>query len=286
MPKKNSSGARPRLPTQSPTEDRPRALRERWLTKVRERFSLRLHMSLILLVTTSAGVATNWFLLFLGLDLLSLRMVLAVPLTYLFFIALVRLWLRMMDGEPEPAHAALNLADGIDLFNGGGSSAASEMPVPFVGQGGQFAGAGAQASFDTSAVAEASAAPSGASGGGGIDIDVPGLDSAGFILLCLFVLLLCSFVVAGGYLIYEAPVILAETLFEFSLATALLRKLRKSEPTDWMGHLFKLTWKPMAGVVLATLLFAGAVEYLRPNAVRLHDLWHAPTENKVPSVQP
>ncbi len=107
-------------------------------------------------------------------------------------------------------------------------------------------------------------------GGGGFSL---ALDGEGVILFIAFCVLVGAFILAGGYLVYEAPVILAETLFEFSLASLLLKKLKREEQGDWLGHLFKLTWKPFAGGLVVTLIFAALVASLRPHAERLPDLW-------------
>ena len=60
------------------------------------------------------------------------------------------------------------------------------------------------------------------------------------------------------------------------MASVMLKKLKKVDHEDWLGCLFRLTWKPLAGVMLVTLIFAGLVLFNRPGAHRLPDLWHEP----------
>ena len=56
-----------------------------------------------------------------------------------------------------------------------------------------------------------------------------------------------------------------------------MKKLKKVDQSDWLGHLLKLTWKPFACVMLVTFIFSGLILTNRPEAERLPDLWRDKT---------
>jgi hypothetical protein len=144
----------------------------------------------------------------------------------------------------------------------------------FAGGGGEFGGGGASASFGEAGEAVTGLVKAaGKSGGNKVGDFVPDLDEgAGLALLALGVLLAVVFG-AGLYLIYSAPAILSEAVFEFLLAGSLVRRSKKMDDPDWMGSVLRATWVPFA-VVLAISVAAGWVLHAYyPEVVRLSDLF-------------
>lgn len=235
----------------------------------------RVQMSLILAATGAAGFVASFALLHMGVWRMWMRYPLAVLFAYAVFIVLLRVWLFLhgrqsrghIDLDLDAADAASDIARDVfgrtvpapDAFGGGGD---------FVGGGvggswGDGAGAGLHhASTGGGAGGEALGSGGGGGGGGdllsGLDFDV---DSEG----CVFFLLALALVVAGVcaslYVVYAAPLLLAEILVEGVLLSGLYRgmkRARREGSGDWLGAAVRRTWLP----VLLTLLTFAAAGYL------------------------
>ena len=67
---------------------------------------------------------------------------------------------------------------------------------------------------------------------------------------------------ATAYVIYQAPAILAEVIFEVLLGSPLARGARALDSANWATVLLMKTWKPfglMAGAAMIFALFCNAV---------------------------
>ena len=163
-------------------------------------------------------------------------------------------WGRRSDWMPD---SGLNILPNINL-GGGGSASPAEMP--FQGVGGAFDGGGAGGSWD---VADTSVA-----------LDMPGSDvlesvggvadagdEGGCLLIIAGILIaiaLSAVFGATAYVIYQAPAILAEVIFEVLLGSPLARGAQALDSANWAAVLLKKTWKPfalMAGAAMSFVLF-------------------------------
>jgi len=252
----------------------------------------RVQMSLMLAATGAAGFVASFVLLHLGVWRMWLRYPLAVLFAYAVFIVLLRIWLLLHGREPRgdfdldlnAADAASDLAR--DVFSGTNSA-----PDTF-GGGGDFGGGGAGGSWsgglssglhtaapgcDTGGAALTSGGGGGGGGGGGdwlsgLDFDV---DSEG----CVFFLLALALIVAGLcaslYVIYAAPLLLAEILVEGVLLSGLYRgmkRARRGGEGNWLGAAVRRTWLP---VLLTLLTFAAAGYLLQRAAPRARSIGEA-----------
>ena len=256
----------------------------------------RVQMSLILAATGAAGFLASYAMLRLGLSLMWLRYALAVLLAYAVFLLLLRLWLLLHSREPLPdltehlPELDLNLTPS-DL----GHASAGEAPASF-GGGGDFGGGGAGGSWGggaggglqhvstTSGAGGGSVTGGGGGGGGGggllgsLDF---GVDDEG----CVFFLLALALIVAGTlaalYVVYAAPLLLAEVLVEGVLLSGLYRGMKKARGAggDWLGAAVRRTWLP----VLLTLLTFSAAGYLlqraAPRARSISEAWRMVTSD-------
>lgn len=221
-------------------------------------------MTWIVVGTTAAGMGTNAILFRLGMTELWLRTLLAVVPSYFVFLLLVRIWLGAFSGkrarERERAVRTLDGADVEDLEDvGDGIVIVRDV---------------------TSAASRHTTHVSSEGDWGWGDVDI---DGEGVVLAVVFGILVLALALVGGYLVWEAPAILAETLFEFTLASAMAKRLGQSDRGDWLGHLVRRTWMPFVAVLVVTGIFAAAVATLRPNAERLPDLWRRPSVEALPS---
>lgn len=227
-------------------------------------------MFFLVTATFLAGLLATKLLMELGVDTLWLRYALAVCGAYLVFLVLVRLWIWYVCGRG----ADLNGTDGIDFF----VRAMDKGEWLEVG-GGQFGGGGASGTWatpdGTPVEVEISTAPANVVSAGGSDksgclsLDIGG-DEGCFIVILLAVLV-GALLIAGGYLIYAAPAILGEAVFEVLLAAALARRAKKLEAAGWGGSVFKATvWIFLAVLAIASGLGWYAQDVC-PEAIRIRD---------------
>jgi hypothetical protein len=251
----------------------------------------RVQMSLILAATGAAGFLASFVMLHTGLSLMWLRYALAVLFAYLVFIVLLRLWLllqgRGLRGDPG---LDLNVIDaGTDIALDIGRRTATG-PDSF-GGGGDFAGGGASGNWGEGLSAGLQhAAPAsggstlsggGAGGGGGVGGDLlSGIDLGDADEDCVFFVLALALIAAGTlaalYVVYAAPLLLAEVLVEGVLLSGLYRGVKRAgrdRDGDWLGAAVRRTWLP----VLLTLLTFAAAGYLlqraAPRARSLGEAW-------------
>lgn len=236
-------------------------------------------MTLILLATTMAGVLASKGMLAVGLHNAALRYPITVLFAYLIFFSAIKIWLWLMTDAPVSSSrdTGRGSSGGIDVpFFSGGSGP---------GGGGTFDGGGASADFGDTLADMASGVGDSVGDAGGVAGDVLGgagdvvsgaLDDEGGVLLVivlgLLAVLLFSVVGAGVFLIWQAPAILAEAAFNAVLATTLIRSTRKMKEPDWIGSVFKATWKPFAVVLLLAVVAGWAMHHYFPEAVRMMDV--------------
>ena len=245
----------------------------------------RVQMSLILAATGAAGFVASFAMLHLGVWRMWIRYPLAVLFAYAVFIVLLRVWLFLhgrgaRDRVPELELDVVEMGAEIAL-----DVAGRPLPAPDAfGGGGDFGGGGAGGSWgdgvsaglhQTSPACDVGSAASGGGGGGGdwlsgLDFDV---DSEG----CVFFLLALALVVAGVcaslYVVYAAPLLLAEILVEGVLLSGLYRGMKSArDGGDWLGAALRRTWLP---VLLTLITFASAGYLLQRAAPRARSIGEA-----------
>ncbi len=229
-------------------------------------------MFFIVTATFLAGLVTTKLLMMSGVDLLWLRYALAVCAAYLTFLVLIRMWIwYVCQGGGGGEDSA------IDLFVRG----MDKVEWVEIGGGGQFGGGGASGTWEAADGApvelEISTAPAklASSGGGGSDksgclsFDIGGDEG------CFVVILLAVFVgvllIAGGWVIYAAPAILGEAVFEVLLAAALVRRTKKLAATGWAGSVFKSTVWIFVAVLTIAVVLGWYTQKSCPDARRIRD---------------
>ena len=248
---------------------------------LQRRFSLRLHMFIILLSTTLSGILFSKILLIFGVVDFRIRYPLCVLFSYLIFFICIRLWLHCISPSRPGRSGVFDWLD-LPTFRGLGRGGASTIR----GGGGQFFGAGASASFEgqdtaitetalftTSQTTPAGSAPEGIGEVVGDAVSSLGDDH---IILALIVLavLVATILASTLYVLYGAPAILSEAAFEGILAASLIKRTRAISDTAWVGSIFKTTWKAFAVTVGVTFISGIVLHAYFPEAVKLADiLW-------------
>lgn len=227
-----------------------------------EETSPRLHMALIVAMTAIIGWVASFVLLRLGLDSMAIRYPLATGVAYIGFLGLIWLWLRSN---------ASDYTDVVDL------SSDLLMQVPDAGHsgglfsqsvsggGGQFAGGGASGGWD-SAIADDTTALDGVDGDslGEALGSVSDADEMTIPLVVVFLLIGLAF--ASFYVIYVAPLLLAEVMVDGAIAYAFFRHMRGLDPHHWLSSAMRRSVVPFA-LTAAFLSVTGlAMAHYAPDA--------------------
>lgn len=240
----------------------------------------RIQMTVIVVGTGLAGFGASVALLSLGVSSMAVRYLIAVLLAYASFLFFVRLWIAYQRRQLE-----LDV-DAIDLIPDSVSTqAVPRTPESLGGDGGEFGGGGAGGSWESVPPTPATAgipahgpvatspdadAVAGAGSSAGGEFDLPDPDE-GWVLVVPFLLLLGG-LFAALYVVYVAPVLLAEVLLDVLLVSGLYRRLRKLEPQSWLSTAVRRTWVPVT-VVAALVTAAGfTMQRLVPQANSIGDV--------------
>lgn len=244
----------------------PNPTPQRLLAELQKQYSTRVHMFLIVAASVSVAVLTTRLMLTAGVVLMWERYAAALVLAYATFFAGVWVWLhlsqygrhlradwgRRNNWSPD---GSIDVLPNIDI----GASAGNSSNAALQGGGGTFDGGGAGGSWDIPADASVSVdmPGSGLVDGAGSLGDVG--DGEGFLVLIAGVLIaIVLFAVFGAtiYVVYQAPAILAEVIFEVLLGSPLARGAKALDTANWAAALLKKTWKPFSLMAGAAMLFA------------------------------
>ena len=248
----------------------------------RQRHSLRFHMGAILVTTALSGVLASKLFLAFEVDNFVIRYPLTVLFAYLIFFCCIKLWLWYVAPRKETNS---NLSDWLDIPTPSSSGSGGGNIPSFHGGGGEFSGAGASASFDTHAtilsetpIATISEGSSGIADGVG---DVVGEAAGalgeeggiiGIVVLAVLAAIVAAILGSAIYVVSEAPIILSEAAFEGLLAASLVKKARIIDDEDWIGSIFKTTWKPFATTFAVALIAAFILHTYFPEATKLSEI--------------
>lgn len=217
----------------------------------------RVQMSLLVALTGGAGLLASFLLLQAGLHILWLRYPLALGVAYLVFLALLWLWLRTRAEDYADAGV---LFDDVNVAPGGGDASALAS-----GEGGDFAGGGASASFD----APADASPLAELGSVG--------DADEFAIPLVVIALAIGLALSSLYVVYAAPALFAELLLDGALSATLYRRLRGLESSHWIETAVRRTALPFLLTAVFLGLSGAAMQWHAPQARSLGDVLHPAT---------
>lgn len=215
----------------------------------------RLQLGIIVTLAGSFAFLTSVVCLRLGLESMAIRYPLAVVAGYLMFLALIRGWIgwqrhgRSMDpladlaSNVDVSHVTVPTRHApIEPWHGGRS-----------GGGGGGGGSGWAEGFST--------LPTAGGRGSSAAID---LDEAWPVVLAA----ICA---VGGllailYVIYAAPVLLAEVALDAAVISALYRRLGKKDVSHWAATVVRRTWMPALVLVVFSAVGGYALDQVSPDA--------------------
>jgi hypothetical protein len=232
-------------------------IRQRLIRKSRP----RILVAVILSLTAFAGFLTSFSLLHLGVTLMWLRYPIAISVAYCVFLLLLALWLwlqrRSLDLDPS-------LLDFIPT-----EQTQSGESLQF--GGGRAGGGGAGGSWTEAASSSSAEVSSGdlASPPIGLDLDL----EEGW-LLVVAIIALVGGLIASFYLIYIAPVLLAELLVDGILVAGLYRRVKEVEQRHWIRAALRRTLLPAVVVALFFAVAGYTLQRAVPEAHTIGEIWH------------
>lgn len=219
----------------------------------------RLQMAVIVMVTAVAGLLAAHLLRLGGVDTMLLRYPLAVLLAYLTFLLLMWLWLHLR--RHDVAEAVINSG------GSGGSSSPSAGPQ-WGGQGGQTGGGGASASW-----APAAGSSAGTPGSDGSLLDLADGDAGVPVMAVVGVLAIAAgTLVAASWVIWSAPVLMAELLVDTAIAGGLYRRMQGMRAQGWWRLCLAHTFWPLIGVLVFSAGLGWVAQEIAPHADTLADV--------------
>ena len=220
----------------------------------------RFQLSAIMVLAASGAFVASVIALRLGLDSMAIRYPLAVVVGYLAFLVLIRGWIAWhRRGRSESDGSILgSLADSIDAGKLSVPSRAGAQPSFFAG--GRSGGAGGGSSW-AGVVSPSRSSGHGSSGGSGQSLDFDDAWPLVLALACAVGGLLAIF-----YVIYTAPVLLAEVALDAAIISTLYKRLAKHEMSHWALTVVRRTWVPALVLVAFAALGGWALERAAPDA--------------------
>ncbi len=222
----------------------------------------RIQMGLIVGLTGGFGLLSSFLLLRTGIESMALRYPLALGIAYLFFLFLLWLWLR------SKAEDYADLADIAGSMPSPGKSGSA--PQLISGGGGDFGGGGASASFDAGQ-ADIAAVPAVKEFS---DVANAVSDADEFAIPLMAILVTVGLAFASLYIVYLAPSLFAELLFDGALSYTLYRRLRGIDSKHWLGTAVRRTILPFGMTALFLCAVGAAMAAYAPGARSIGDVLH------------
>ena len=229
----------------------------------------RLHASLILLLTGSAGFLASFALLRFGVSSMWLRYPIAIVVAYGVFLLLLRVWLWLS----RPPDVGFDLVEDVLEV----SFDAAESGDAGFGGGADFAGGGAGGSWGesvssvTSTRSVSSVVSTKSSGSSGFSFDLD-LDDAWFLIIVVIVLAVAAS--AALYIVYIAPVLLAEILLDGVLMAGLYKRVKTIDHKHWLRAALRRTALPAVIVAVVFSVAGFAMQKAAPEARSIGEVWH------------
>ena len=187
----------------------------------------------------------------LGLASMTVRYPLAAACGYLAFIALIRAWIAWQRGRWDPDFEVE--PELLNLDRQPGQTSDTELF-----QGGRSGGGGASGGWSAEGSDGASKE---ALGGSHVDVDLDELWPIVVAAVCAL-----GAVVAILYVVYGAPLLLAEIALDGAVVTTLYRRMRRADAAHWAATTVRRTWVSAFVLVVSCTIGGFAFERIAPGA--------------------
>lgn len=186
----------------------------------------------------------------LGLEQMGVRYLLGTLVGYATFLLLIRAWIAYRRGRTDDGDSApdvLDVPSGVSgESHGGGASAQDAMFA-----GGRSGGGGGGATWGKSSVTESA---------------VLNVDADELWLVILAAVCAIGALFALVYVVWAAPLLLAEVAVDAALVTGVYRKLRRQDTKHWLHSALQRTWLPALAASACMMIVGFAMQWAAPGA--------------------
>ncbi len=215
----------------------------------------RLQMAAIVLVTAAVGLLASFGLRMAGIDSMVQRYPLAILAAYGIFLLQMWVWFRWRED-----HLGDVLEAGIDIA----TSSPGDVEGGWAGGGGSSGGGGGSGSWTASADSACSA------DGSVLDVaDAADVEALPILAVLAILALMMFAVIAAGWVVWSAPVLMAELIVDGAIAGGLYRRMRTVQSQGWWWLCVRHTIWPLIGIIVSFAVFGAIVQYLVPDATTL-----------------
>jgi hypothetical protein len=249
--------------SESPPEEDRALLIQRLAGELSRDRMPQLQLVLIMVGAGGAAFLASVLLLWSPADVfeqMAPRYAVAAVCGYAAFLALIRAWIALH--QPPRDHVPGD-GPGLDVDPTDVLDVVTDLPpsgrsAPRMFGGGRTGGAGASEEWSPAA------AHSGGRAGRGWNLDID-LDE-GVVWIVVAGACAAFGFAAIGYVIYTAPVLLAEVALDAAIVSALYRRLRSDQRGYWLSTVLRRTWAP--ALILFIFAFAAgfALQQAAPQA--------------------
>jgi hypothetical protein len=233
------------------------------MVALRTRHFTRFSMTLIVATCICLALLTTKFLYSMGVLDMWVRYLVALFVAYGAFFIGVWIWLHLSPYGRHLRSQRKRDEDWIDANVDLPSPSGHSVDGGFQGGGGSFDGGGASGSWDVANPSVSVEFPGSSSSAGNALGDIASAadvgDEGGCLLVIAGILLaIVLFAIFGAtaYVVYQAPAILAEVVFEVLLGSPLARGAKALDSANWPAVLLAKTWKPFVVIAVMAIGFA------------------------------
>ena len=206
----------------------------------------RLQVSAAFLVAGLVAFSASYGLLRLGLTDMAARYVIAVSLAYVVFLLLLRVFVSAIRRGFSADPGQPDLLDIVRSGESSGDSGGAPPPDDFV-------------DLPSAAPLDSITNP-----------PIPDLDEG--IALFVPLLVLAAGIFSAIYVVYLAPVLLAELILDVVVASSLARRFRRIPVERWYYGALRHTYKPFLGILITVALAGLLAGLLAPEADSIGDI--------------
>jgi hypothetical protein len=234
----------------------------------------RLTIVVVLALCGATAFLTSYVLLTVGVDTMALRYGVAVVGGYAMFLLLIRGWIRVHQPRfvEDANHDLLyEVVDGVTDVAVRGTSHTGGLVRPFAA--GRSGGGGGGGSWEAQLQPLRGGSSSGSDPSGWLpDVDVD-LDELWWLVLAI--VLAFGALIAVGFVVYSAPVLLAEVALDAAIVAPVYRRLRREDSRHWAGTVLRRTWVPALVVVIFVAGAGYALQQAAPEARSIGGVWRS-----------
>jgi hypothetical protein len=186
----------------------------------------------------------------LGVEQMGVRYFLATLSGYAAFLLLIRAWIayrRGLSGENDLASEIVS-----NIPQGSVDASAADQPASAAFAGGRSGGGGGGAGWGQQ------------SPGTDSTFDLPDADELWPVVLA--VACAVAGVCALFYVVWAAPLLLAEVALDAALVGGVYRRLRREDARHWLDSAFRRTWLPALSLSLLLMAAGFSLQWAVPEA--------------------